>query len=209
MRKDEALGYIFIFMVMFSGCKGFIFRDVKCRDFALKGEHYWFPLYVGDSVTFLSTSDTKKTFMVVDKYISHRTRYVSDTGCGCSDLTGMLLVSNEDSIWFNNRLKYIEQQEGNYYEDVFLKIDNVTSGFYETHKTVLNSYSIDTLSFSDVERFDYDVTGEMKVKTVFRAKDLGIIKFVMGNDIEWTNENLTVMKETNLDSFNYSENTCK
>lgn len=190
-------------------CGKVVWREIECREFSLKGEHYWFPLNIGDSVSFTNSSNLQKTFIVKDKYISHRTKYISDTGCGCYDLTEMLLISGNDSIWFNNHLVYIEDREGTYREDMFFVIDGVQSGFYETHRTIIDSYEIDSISFNNVERFDYDYSESENIVSVYRVKNLGIIRFIKKNGEVWTNDNLTEFKENTIDSFNYSENTCE
>lgn len=110
--------------ILLASCNKFLFKDVECRNFQIKGENYWFPSNVGDSIVFVNpTTNVRKKYMVVDKQISHRTKYVSDTGCGCLDNSKMLLVSNLDSLWFNNSLRYVEDTNGNYYEDIIFAIN--------------------------------------------------------------------------------------
>ncbi len=122
----------------------------------------------------------------------------------------MLLINNGDSIWFNNELRYVENQEGNYYEDLFFVIDGVMSGFYETYKSDTDTYSIDDNLFTDVECFENDWCKDgVCVKKVCRVKGLGIIQFELGSGEIWTNENLTKYGSMTIQDFKYSENTCK
>lgn len=205
---------IIIFLItsgLFLSCGKIIFREIKCRNFQLKGENYWFPLYVGDSVVFINPStNARKKYIVVNKYISHRTEYISDTGCGCLDVSGMLLTSGSDSLWFKNELRYVEDQKGNYYEDIIFVIKNKKSGFFETERTKLNTYSLDSINFTDVELFECkDCKENLKVKKMYRVRNLGIISFELVNGEVWINENLSKIGLTTMDSFEYSENTCE
>ncbi len=192
-------------------CNKIIFREAKCREFQIRGENYWFPLYVGDSVVFINSStNIRKKYIVLDKHISHRTKYISDTGCGCLDISRMLLTSGTDSIWFKNELRYVEDNEGNYYEDIIFVIEGFQSGFYETSRTMLNTYSLNSINFFDVEFFECkDCEVDLSVKKLYRVKNLGIISFELVNGEVWVNENLTQTGITTIDSFEYSENTCE
>lgn len=208
--KIRLLFGFFIVTGLFFSCDKIIFREIKCRDFQIKGENYWFPLNVGDSVVFINTSTSiRKKYTIIDKRISHRTKYTSDTGCGCLDNSGMLLTSGSDSLWFNNELKYVEDNEGNYYEDIIFVINGKQSGFYETSRTILDNYALNSVNFSDVEFFECtDCKVDLSVKKLYRVKNLGIISFELVNGEVWINENLTKTGQTTIDSFEYSENTC-
>ncbi len=172
-------------------------------------EYYWNPVDNRDSVVFINSSNERNKFIVSDKSISHRKRYTSDTGCGCLDASSMLMTNNSDSIWFKNELRYVEDQTGNRYETVVFVLDNKQSGFYETHMTTINTYSIDSLTFTNVKKFEYNYTDNLQVKTVYLVKYLGVIKFEMVNGEIWINENLTDYKTTTIETFTYSENTCE
>lgn len=195
---------------LFFSCKKIVFREVECRDFQIRGEHYWFPLHDEDSVVFINSStNARKKYTVVDKRISHRTKYTSDTGCGCLDYSGMLLTSGTDSLWFSNELRYVEDKEGNYYEDIVFVINGKKSGFYETSRTHLDTYTLNSISFSDVEFFECkECEVDLSVKKLYRVKNIGIISFELFNGEVWINENLTKTGITTMDSFEYTENTC-
>jgi hypothetical protein len=210
MKINIILTLIFT-AALFISCKKLFNREVKCRDFQIKGEHYWFPLNVGDSVVFVNVSaNIRKKFLVQDKRIAHTTKYKSDTGCGCFDYSGMLLTSGSDSLWFKNELKYIENKEGNYYEDIFFVINGSKSGFYETQRTILANYTVNGVNFSDVEFFSCaNCQIALDVKKIYRVKNLGIISYELVNGEVWTNENLTKTGQTSKDSFTYLEETCE
>ncbi len=208
--KTKILFGIIIITGLFYSCKNIIFREVDCRDFQIKGEYYWFPLNLGDSVVFLDSSkNVRKKYTIVDKGISHITKYTSDTGCGCLDVSKMLLTSGNDSIWFNNELKYVEDNEGKYYEDIVFVINGEQSVFYETSKKHLDTYNIDSISFSDVECFECkSCQADFDVKKFYRVRNLGIISIEFVNGEIWINENLTKTNIITKESFNYLERTC-
>ena len=209
MKKITITTLLILTAVFLSTCKKIIFREIDCRAFTLTEEYYWNPVDNRDSVVFINSSNERNKFIVSDKSISHRKRYTSDTGCGCLDASSMLMTNNSDSIWFKNELRYVEDQTGNRYETVVFVLDNKQSGFYETHMTTINTYSIDSLTFTNVKKFEYNYTDNLQVKTVYLVKYLGVIKFEMVNGEIWINENLTDYKTTTIETFTYSENTCE
>ena len=72
MKSKTILSLIGIF-VLFHSCIS-VFREVTCRDFEFEEELKWYPGVVGDAVTFISNQDETKTFVIVDKYLQHRTK---------------------------------------------------------------------------------------------------------------------------------------
>jgi hypothetical protein len=202
---------ILLIYSILSSCGKIIFRKITCRDFQISGENYWFPLNQGDSVVFVnSQSKVRKKFNVVDKQISHITNYTSDTGCGCSDISRMLLTSGSDSLWFYNELKYVEKNKGDYREDIVLIMNGKGTGIYETSKTKLDSYAINNVNFADVEYFECKTCKDnLSVKKVYRAKNIGILSFEFVDGQLWVNENLSKTGTTTKESFQYKEETCQ
>ncbi|MGI6291198.1 MAG: hypothetical protein ACOXZH_02050 [Bacteroidales bacterium] len=95
-------------------------------------------------------------------------------------------------------------------EDIIFVIKNKKSGFFETERTKLNTYSLDSINFTDVELFECkDCKENLKVKKMYRVRNLGIISFELVNGEVWINENLSKTGLTTMDSFEYSENTCE
>jgi hypothetical protein len=202
---------IIIFIVSgLSACSGMLpFHNVTCKPFALRGETYWFPTQVGETVIFVNDKNREEVYTVMDKYISHTTNYITDTGCACRDRTGMLLINGNDSIWFNNQLIYQENQEEKYYEDIFFIIAGKQSGFYETSKKHLESYSIGTVDFLDVELFECsECEANWSVKKLYRVKNLGIVQLEFVNGEIWVNKNLSDYKAIDKESFEYKEYVC-
>jgi hypothetical protein len=203
---------IFIFILVasvVSSCGMLPFHNVACKPFVIRGEDYWFPLQVGETVTFVNDKNGEKTYTVIDKYISHTTNYITDTGCACKDMSGMLLIDGNDSIWFNNQLIYQENQEEKYYEDIFFVIDGKQSGFYETSKKQLEKYSIGTVDFSEIELFECpECTVDLSIKKLYRVKNLGIVRLELVNGEVWTNKNLSGYKTISQESFDYKEYVC-
>ena len=95
-------------------------------------------------------------------------------------------------------------------EDIIFVIKNKKSGFFETERTKLNTYSLDSINFTDVELFECkDCKENLKVKKMYRVRNLGIISFELVNGEVWINENLSKTGLTTMDSFEYSEITCE
>jgi hypothetical protein len=209
MKKILSIIVLILVAISSSTCKKIIFREIDCRAFTLTEEYYWNSVNNGDSIVFINSSNKRNKFIVVDKRISHRKKYTSDTGCGCLDESSMLMTNNSDSIWFKNELRYVEDQAGKRYQDVVIVLNGKQSGFYETHMTTNQTYSIDSLTFTNVRKFEYAYTDNSKVKTMYFAKNLGIIRFEEVNGEVWTNENLSDLSTTSIETFTYSENTCE
>lgn len=209
--KNILFIFFAISIVIFTSC-GAMFREISCRDFTLKGEHYWFPTIQGDSVFFVNSALRRKIFIVTENEIQHRTRYISDSGCGCLDNSFMKLQStdNVDTIFFHNQARYVEGQDGNYSEDILIRISSEFSAFLETNRTKLNTYIIGNITINDVERFDdKEAINPLDIKILYRAKNLGIVRMELVNGEIWINENLTKLGLLTKESFDYSENVCE
>ena len=209
MKKTTNLLFILAGVIVCIGCNKVVNREIGCRGFALTDQYYWCPESFGDTITFVNQHNDSAKYVVVDKTITHRIKYISDTGCGCSDLTGMLLIHEDDSIWFRHSLLYIENQTGNQYEDIVFVLDHVQSAFIETNRSALASYETNELTFSNVRQYEKTYAEPTKVNKVFTVKNLGIIRFELVNGDVWTNANLTNYVVTTQGSFSYSENICQ
>ncbi len=209
IKKTNILLFVLACSIAFIGCKKVVHREIGCRGFALTDQYYWCPESFGDTITFVNQNNDSAKYVVADKTITHRIKYISDTGCGCSDLTGMLLVNEGDSIWFRHNLLYIENQSGNQYEDVVFVFNNVQSALYETNRSALTSYETNGITFENLRKYEKTYTEPTKVNKVFTVKNLGIIRFEMVNGDVWTNANLTNYVVTSQSSFSYSENICQ
>jgi hypothetical protein len=209
MKLTKLIIVIVAALIAFSSCKKLVHRDVNCRGFSFTDEYYWFPQQLGDTISFVNGANVTKKFVVADKYINHRKQYVSDTGCGCNDVSSLLLTSENDSLWFRSELKYIEDQPGNRYEDVVFVLNGVQSTFYETHRNNEAQHVLDTLTFMDVRRYDQPYTEVAKVKQVFTARNLGIISFELVSGELWVNSHLNSFNVIEQSSFDYSENVCE
>jgi hypothetical protein len=208
MRKKTLLELIVIVLSL-SSCSILPFQDVTCNKFSIRGEEYWSPLSVGETIVFVNDKNEEKSYTIVDKYIKHTTNYITDSGCACEDLSGMLLISNNDSIGFNNLLVSQKHQKEQYDQRISFVINGSQSWMFENNKTTLETFSINTITFSNVEQFvceEYE--GELSLKKLYQVKNLGIIQFELRNGEIWRNKNLTEYQETNKDSFKYSEGVC-
>jgi hypothetical protein len=204
------LSFLFFFI---SGCGKLFHREVNCRAYQLKEEKYWFPHKAGDSVVFMSSLNETRIYKVADKSIVHRTKYYSDTGCGCEDIASMLLTSGEDSIWLKTKLRYIEDNTGNTLEDVVFDFGDIQSGdiqsvFYETHRTYMPSHTIDSVTFSDIKKFEFAYTNPINVKAVYMVKNTGIVRFEMVNGTIWSQTDIANTDTVSIESFEYQDTIC-
>lgn len=195
-------------MLLFSSCGILIFEEVICRDLGTAEESYWFPARTGDSVSFVNTKNEVIKLYVTDKSMYHTTKYYSDTGCGCYDWSGMLLANKTDSIWFTNEVRYIYDNEDNAELTVLVELKGVAATFDEGDVTLLPSLAFDDKSFTDVKKYEYAYTNTGKAKTVYFAKNIGIIRFEMVNGEIWTNTRLTPEITSILETFEYKEEEC-
>lgn len=190
-------------------CSEVIFRDVNCRDFENNNDLKWFSGKKGEILTFNKSDGTTVSFNIVDKYIFHRTKYISDTGCGCHDMWGMMMTNENDTISMYSQAKYVEDNDANLYDNLYIKIDGELSGFITEDKLLVPEFSIDTLNFNNIIKFSFNHNGNKKFNTIYIAPEIGIIQMNRNDGEIWINQNLTEIQSTSFDSFEYSENTCE
>jgi hypothetical protein len=190
-------------------CGKLFFREIDCREFELGEEYYWFNSNNGDSVIFTSQSNMELAFIVGDKWIEHRTQYTSDTGCGCLDLSGMILSNESDTITLINQLTYVEDNNGTRYETLILTINGGSNEFHETSIITLPTYSIEDASFSNVKKFEKAETENPNIQSLYLAENLGIIQIEMMDGTTWTNSDLAPKNPTELTSFRFETNKCE
>lgn len=119
------------------------------------------------------------------------------------------MVSGTDTISIYNGVKYVENNEANDYKNLFVKIDEKLSSFITEDVSIVDELSIDTIDFVNVIKYNYEFPDNLHFNTVYMAKNYGIIKMVRKNGEIWTNINLTDELNTNINTFEYSENTCE
>lgn len=209
MRRKICLLALIASLAMFWSCLDNEVRDVYCYEFNLVDENFWFPLKVGDSVTFADTLGATKTFVIADKRIVHLPTYRSDSGCNCIDVSGMLLVSELDSIWFTSQFSYVVGYVSSGYESVVFVLNGDKTAFFDSDRSLVVSYDIDTLNFENVKRFANFYADPPSVKSVHMARDLGIIRFELANGEVWTNTNLTEKSVQKVESFTFTEAVCE
>ncbi len=88
-------------------------------------------------------------------------------------------------------------------QDIFHAIASCEkSGFYQSVKTKLDTYTFDTYNFSDVELFEFSNRDmDLHVNKLYRVKNLGVISFELVNGEVWINENLSKYGTTTIESF--------
>ena len=188
---------------------GTIFREVNCRDFEFQDELKWFPGNVGDALTLTNDINETKEFIIKNKYILHRTKYISDTGCNCHDRWGILLSVGNDTISMYGDSQYIEKNSADRYDYFFIKHNDKLSGFITEDKSVVANYSVDDITFAEVMIFEYSHTESNMFNKIVIAPEIGVVELTETNGNIWRNLDLETKLNIDISSFDYSENTCE
>ena len=200
---------ISITLLLLFSCNRIIFREVNCRDFEFQDDLKWYAGNVGDTITLSNkTSDTIK-FVIRDKYLIHRKKYVSDTGCGCFDRWGILLSVDKDTISMYSDSKYVENNSANRYDCFYIKYNDILSGFITEDKMIVENYAIENKIFAQVLIFEYAHTEKNQFKKIVIAPEIGIIELIATNGDVWRNTDLETKLNIDISSFEYSENICE
>jgi len=206
--KHASMFTAVVLMFLLSSCGILPFQEVVCHDLGTTEESYWFPAKMGDSVTFVNTKNEQIKLYVTDKSMYHTTKYYTDTGCSCYDWSGMLLANKTDTIWFTNEVNYIDDFKESTDLTVLVELKGIEATFNEENVTLLPSLAFDNQTITDVKKYEYAYTNAAKTKTVYFAKNIGIIRFEMVNGEIWTNTQLTPEVTSILETFEYKEEEC-
>lgn len=196
-------------LILLSSCGYLFLRDVKCRSFEVE-KLKLFPGAISDTISFLSSSGQKKTFIISDKLANHTTNYVSDTGCSCHDFIQILYTSAQDSIWYTYDLNYIYDQPGQEYFSVSFVLDGVRNRLHATDQdSTVTTLQLNGIGYDGVKKYvNADFKNKRWVKECYFADDVGLIKFERADGEVWTQDN---PRKTNVtkESSNYTERSCK
>ena len=195
--------------ILFISCDFFPFHNVTCREFAYHDALKWYPGYIGDTITFVKQDHTKVDFIIKKKYIYHITDYTSDSGCGCYDCYGMTIMHAKDTIDMFGEASYVNDNDAIRGSYIYAKVDGNMSGFITEDASKISSYTIDSITFTNVLRYKYSHSESSKFKEIYFAENIGIIKMVRNNGEIWINNNLTQKLNTDFDTFSYNEEKCE
>lgn len=208
-KKNKVILLIIISTtIILQSCGVLMFQKIDCRGFENKDDLKWFAGKIGDTITFVKPDNTSISFIVNDKYILHRTKYISDTGCGCHDMWGILLTSNSDTISMYSQSKYVYDNKANRYDRLYVEIDKELASFTTENKSIIDDFEIDTVKFEKVIKFEFNHIKEKQFKRVYIAENIGIIQMERVNGEVWKNKDLTKVLNTDFNSFIYEETTC-
>jgi len=211
MRKRKDIQFVVLGLMIataFLSCGKLFNREIDCRELNNGSHLKWFAGGISDTIAFVKPDNTVVKFVVDDKYLYHRTKYISDTGCGCHDMWGIRLSSPSDTISMYNQEKYVNDNESNVYSTCYVTIDGVTSGFITEDKSVVSSMSINSTSVSNLIKFKFANNEAGQFTEVYIAENIGIVQMVSNNGDKWINQNLIVGLDVSFGSFLYEENTC-
>lgn len=194
---------------LFNSCGKLFWREVKCRNFEFQDELKWYPGTVGDVITLSNKENETNEFTIRDKYIHHRTKYISDTGCGCHDWWGIFLTSKNDTINMYGHSRYIEDKPAHKYNYLYFHHNYKQSGFIDEDKSIANNYTIEDKTFAQVLIFEYAHTENNQFKKVIIAPEIGVIELIEVNGNVWKNTDLETKLNIDMKSFEYKETTCE
>ena len=206
MKKVSTLIICVIMLGVIHSCGLLFWREIKCRDFEFQDELKWYPGNVGEVITFSNEENEMKEFVIREKYISHRAKYYSDTGCDCLDLWVIMLSSGSDTIRMYGNSFYIEKQKATRHDYFYVRYNNKLSRFKDG--SIVSNYAIENKTFAQVMIFEHPHTENNQFKKVVIAPEIGIIELIEANGNIWRNIDLETKLNIEMNSFKYSETTC-
>ena len=209
MKKVSSLTICVIVLGVFYSCGKLFWREVKCRDFEFQDELKWYAGNIGETITLSNKENETKEFVIKDKYIYHRTKYISDTGCSCHDIWGILLSTEKDTIGMYSHSKYIEKNKAEKYDYFYIRLNSQLSVFKREDKSIVTNYSIGDKQIVQVLIFEFQQAENNQIKKVVVAPEIGVIEIVETNGNVWKNTDLETKLNIDISSFDYSENVCK
>jgi len=209
MKLKISLSITCIILIGFFHSCGLFFTEVKCRNFEFQDELKWYAGNVGDVITLSNKDNETKEFIIKDKYIHHRIKYISDTGCGCHDWWGMLLSTGNDTINMYSHSRYVYDKPATKYDYFYIKYNNKLSGFVTEDKLIETNYTIENKTFAQVLIFEYSHSENNQFIKVVIAPEIGIVELTETNGNVWKNIDLETVLSIDMNSFEYSETTCE
>ena len=185
-----------------------MFSEVTCRDFTQTDDLRFFAGNEGDSTVFRS-GEKRKRFFLEKKFIFHRTKYISDTGCGCLDRWGSFFTNETDTISIYSDERYVYNNTANRTEELQMFIDGKMSGFITEDARILENFELEGKIFGKVRVLEYLHADPLQFRRVHVAHDYGIIRMERVNGEVWINEDLTDTRPTDRSTFDYQETTCQ
>jgi hypothetical protein len=202
------LYYISIFSAIITiRCGALFLVDKNCFD--ISNELRLFPGIVGETIVFYSSKGGNRLFKIIKKYADHITGYTTDTGCSCNDFWEVELKDSSLTLSFSTSLQYLADEEGTREEEIqIIQLSN-SYVFREYNKTIHDSILIEGQSLKTVLEYRRVTTSPDQIEAVFFAKDIGLVKFVMGDGETFTNVNLKVLDNSGTSSWDYYEQKCE
>ena len=207
IKKVRLLIICVIMLEVFYSCGKLFWREIKCRDFEFQDDLKWFAGNIGEIITLSNKENETKEFIIRDKYIYHRTKYISDTGCSCHDIWGILLSTEKDTIGMYSHSSYIEKNKSEKYDYFYIRLNNQLSVFKSENKSIIENYSIGDKPFVQVLIFEFQDENN-PIKKVVVAPEIGVIEITETNGSVWKNTDLETKLNIDISSFDYSENIC-
>jgi len=183
-------------------------KRLPCDPFSSQDQLKWFAGEVGDTLSFRDQNNVSKSFEIEDKYIIHTTSFVSQVGCNCHDVWGILLVNGADSIGVVGQHVYNQYEEFRL-SNLNIKVDGRLTAFNSTHRTNLATYRLGDMEFRNVIRFQHNHTDSLQFRAIFIAPEIGIVRMDRVNGEIWINTHLGRILPSDLPTFRYTERVCE
>lgn len=208
MKHILTLTIITLLLLNLSSCGNWMFTEVQCREFEYEGDLVWYPGEVGDTLVFVSNTEPEIRAVVEQKFITHHTMYISDTGCSCYDTWGMELSVGEDTLQYWGISNYIYDQASDQYNRIYIGMDGSSSGFAATSVVSCEDTLIGEHTYTLVRKYSREAAGNNEFITVYTAPAIGIIRLERYDGAVWDNSDLTEKDSYGIATFEYEELTC-
>jgi len=196
-----------LLILLFSSCGILFFRNIKCREYKLDSELFWFQGNLLAEYIFINKSSNKeKKFYLRDKWISHRENYFSDSGCDCHDMSAQLLVGEKDSIWMISDSRYIEKNIPKTKEAFTFKFDNIKGVINNQNSVTSTGFFIVEGTEIETKIFISDIGGSKTKITV--GKGIGPIRIEFSDSEIWEMKGIKIEKTAPISDYRYMNNYC-
>lgn len=174
----------------------------------LEEEFYWFPESLGDSILFLDQDSNKIQYQIVEKIAWHTDKYISDTGCRCTDISRVFAVNKQDTMWFSKRHDYTENWERDKEDRLGFIYNGGNSYFNSSKVTAIDTIQINGIIIEDVLKYSEVRVDTLPFKSVYLARNLGVVKIDLKDGGFWVNQKLEISDTTKIADFSYMESSC-
>ena len=197
-------------LIALNSCGALFFIETDCREFEFNVENYWFTDSIGTEITYTDSLDNEKSFIVKDRQVFHTSKYYTDTGCGCSDVSLLQLRNENDtiSLWKDSFYQYDNDADLSQY--IHISFGDTLVSF--SHSDIIDEKSIviDSTQIENCIIFQKKLDDVSNNLEIVLSENQGIIKMIDYRGNIWTIKNLNNSPNSlTLDDFEYFEEVCE